>query len=453
MSERPIANLELMLDSASGASQAAHVPTRRAAANTESEMKVDGLSPVMVGDDASRGSKLRPNAGLDPRGTSSTGANAPPAKVAVGRAAGPAAPAEKPSLTDFRARLEGRVLIITGDDAASYASVVSDSQSGLVIGGKKAAGVLRRLAAEQPTRMLAIDPWQSQEDYATVERPFILDVTDDGQQSLFDGPSLEDSLRAQISLGAAFAVTPTGVMRAGDSRPLKAAVLAANKVRRVDVVLYMPLEPAWLTRDNLRSLIGILSKCQHPVAIAIADRNLDPYSKVLPALRQVVAALPYAIVWRTDLAGLDLMAHGAKAACVGVRPSQRAADIPGEKRIALNKIDKHPNVLRPELLRWVKTTLMVENWYASTDPPGCGCCVCGGGKVDRYGDSVAAQLEAHRHNVAVLMQLIEPVPALVGAKAWWKSLVADAIAEHTALGGRIGGQVKVPASLGAFNKD
>jgi hypothetical protein len=417
------------------------VATHSVNAIPESEIHMD--DPIV----ATRGYNATPEATpvAAPRGKTA------PASVSLA-VARPAAPAEQPTPTTFRDRLGGRVLIVTGDDAAQYSNVISSDRSGLVVGGKNAYDVVRRLAHADPTRLLAVDPWQSYTGYATAERPFILDTADDGQGSLFAPPTLEDHLSSQIALGAAFAVTPTGIIHAGDNSPLKAAVIAINKIQRSDIVLYAPMALACFQQDNLRSLIGILSKCEHPVAIAVADRNPDPYSKVLSVLRELVVALDYAIVWRTDAAGFDLMAHGAQAACIGAIPSKRAADTPGEKRFATDKRDMHPHVLRRELLRWVKTTFMVDNWYASLDAPGCSCVVCQGRRVDRYGDNDAARLEAHKHNVAVIMEIIESVPNPVGALPWWNAAVADAVAEHISLGAAIGGRVKVPASLDAYSR-
>jgi hypothetical protein len=46
--------------------------------------------------------------------------------------------------------------------------------------------------------------------------------------------------------------------------------------------------------------------------------------------------------------------------------------------------------------------------------------------------------------------LIESETTPVGAKAWWRGLANDAVAEHTALGGQIGRKLTPPASVDAF---
>ena len=123
-------------------------------------------------------------------------------------------------------------------------------------------------------------------------------MADEDAPALLPAPTLEEYLQAQIGAGATFATTPTGVMRAGDRRSLKKAIRQVNDLDRDDVVFYVPLELAWFTSANVKGLIGVLAACKHPVAIAIADSNGDPYTKVLPALRSVVASLSYGMIWR-----------------------------------------------------------------------------------------------------------------------------------------------------------
>lgn len=352
--------------------------------------------------------------------------------------------------TGLRRRIHGRVFVLIGEDAENYADVVNDACSGLVIGGKGALEEVRRMAHSHPDRMLAVDPWLSEKVYASEEAPFILEVADEDAPALLPAPTLEEYLQAQIKVGATFATTPTGVMRAGDRRTLKKAIRQVNDLDRDDVVFYVPLEPAWFTLANIKGLIGVLSACEHPVAIAIADSNGDPYTKVLPALRSVVASLSYAMMWRSDLAGLDLMAHGAKAASIGVLPAKRAAKVPDSFRRASDKTDRRPQVLRPELLRYVRTSYMRDEWYAATEPQLCWCKVCDGREIDRFSKATESRLEAHRHNAVTLVALIENVGNLVGDKNWWRVVARDAVAEHTVLGGQLGRKVEPPASVDAF---
>lgn len=360
------------------------------------------------------------------------------------------APSVAPEYTGVRRRIHGRVLVLIGEDAEHYVDVVNDACSGLVIGGKGALEEVRRMAHSHPDRVLAVDPWLSEKGYASEEAPFILEVADEEAPALLPAPTLEEYVQAQIGAGATFAITPTGVMRAGDRRSLKKAIRQVNDLDRDDLVFYAPLELAWFTSANVNGLIGVLAACRHPVAIAIADSNGDPYTKVLPALRSVVASLSYGMIWRSDLAGLDLMAHGAKAASIGVLPAKRAAKVPDSFRRASDKTDRLPQVLRPELLRYVRTSYMRDEWYAATQPPLCWCKVCDGREIDRFSQATESRLEAHRHNAVTLVALIENVGNFVGDKNWWRVLARDAVAEHTVLGGLLGRRVEPPASVDAF---
>ena len=366
----------------------------------------------------------------------------------------PTAPAEQPDPRGFWAHVGGRVLVGAADEAGHYAALLEPTRSGLVVSGKSASHIVRGIHTGSPGLVLAIDPWQAYTAYATADAPFVLDNTPDGQETLIDPPTLSDVLDSQRGAGATFAVTPTGVMRAGDNDPLKEAVRAINREERDDAALLVPLEPACLLKDNLPYVIGILQYCEHPVAVSIADTRLDPYTKALTALRELVASLPNAMVWRTDLAGLDLMAHGAKVACIGDIPSRRAADTPGKSRYSVDPNNKFPYVLMRDLARWRKSNKIQRDWYARIESPGCPCIVCRGAKVDRYNVSDESRLEAHKHNVAVLMEILREAPAyVVGAKAWWAGVVADAVTAHTALGATIGGRVTVPACITAYGKD
>jgi hypothetical protein len=360
------------------------------------------------------------------------------------------APSGAPQYTGLRRRIHGRVLVLIGEDAEHYVDVVNDACSGLVIGGKNALEAVRRMAHSQPDRVLAVDPWLSERGYASEEAPFILEVADEDAPALLPAPTLDEHLQAQIGAGATFATTPTGVMRAGDRRSLKQAIRQVNDLDREDVVFYVPLELAWFTSANVKGLIGVLAACKHPVAVSIANSNGDPYTKVLPALRSVVASLSYAMIWRSDLAGLDLMAHGAKAASIGVLPAKRAAKVPDSVRRASDETDRRPQVLRPELLRFVRTSYMRDEWYASTEPPLCWCKVCAGRAIDRFSPATESRLEAHRHNAVTLVALIENVGNLVGDEDWWRVLARDAVAEHMVLGGQLGRKVEPPASVDAF---
>ncbi len=446
---------ELTPDPSGAASRTDRVAATFASTHSESETNVNDLNPAGagakdVGPEPAPAATTWPDAGdISPPAWS--GAAEPAIPTSRPTATAPAVEADK---AGFRDRLAGRVLVVAGKgDAAPFAELISETESGLVLCGKGALDALKQLSDAYVSLPMAIDPWQSYAAHATVKRPFNIDGLATGNARGAKAATLERFLVAQISAGAEFAVSPTGIQFAGDTRPLKEAVEVMNEIKRDDVVLHVPLETAWFAKENLHSLKGILAHSKHPVAITVVDRNRDPYSKFLPQLRELVAALEYAIVWRVDFAGLDLMAHGAKACAIGAIPSHRGVTLTDGPRHSSDKSNHFPHVLLPDYLRWVRANHMRVKWFARIQPLKCACVVCGGAAVDRFSASDDDRFEAHRHNVAVLMVLIENAPSLVGAKVMWSQMVAQAIVEHASLGRYIGGQVDVPPELKAYSAD
>lgn len=116
-------------------------------------------------------------------------------------------------------------------------------------------------------------------------------------------------------------MTPTCFIEAdetGEARALEAVVDQANGLDREDTVVLLPCNWRWLREPSLSRLADRIRACRHPVAL-IMQADEDPLKRryVPEGLRQLCRSCPRLLLWRTDLAAFDAMAHGASGAAVG----------------------------------------------------------------------------------------------------------------------------------------
>ncbi|HEV7566680.1 MAG TPA: hypothetical protein VGO31_12050 [Microbacteriaceae bacterium] len=341
-------------------------------------------------------------------------------------------------------RLDMRVLVVASSEAAAMAPHIDVNVSGLVVAGADALSTVRGLRHVYPDLLLMAEPVAPKEYVATEDHPFMLDLSGIFPQTL------DDVLAGQAHAGASVMVTPTGFIDAGNSDALKAAVEQANLVERDDIVVLLPLHFRWSADPDVKQLIAVAKRSKHPVAIALGDRGNPLANKGVPAgYQQLFTAVPWAMPWRTDLAGFDALANGAKAAVIGQLPSLRRFDLPGKTGFAQRPGEKVPHILLPEQLRYSRTSFMQESWFASVQPYTCECRICDGRAVDRFGGSPEHRLEGHLHNLVAISEMRREIGDLDEAerKQWWLGRLRRADHAHHTLASYTSTKVDLPADI------
>lgn len=353
----------------------------------------------------------------------------------------PTAPARQRSAREV---LDGSLLLMAGKPGRDLVHLVPQSASGLVLTSAEQNKTMRTLRAAFPSMVLAAEPATAGKQYATPEAPFVL-PQEDG--ALF-ATSIVELLDAQIQAGASFAITPTGYVAPGDADPLKAAINEANELDRDDMVLYLPCDPRWVTKDERRQLMAWLKRSRHPVALALGSET-NPHKErgVSEGMREVCEQVSGVMPWRADLAAFDGLAHGAHAAAIGLRAGNRHALEPDHRGFAI-LTDRTPRVLVPSLLRFMMAGHL-DNRFASTQPPVCNCHVCHGRPLTRFQNG--QDLEADRHNTLTLMSLFDQMTAYPGGpSAWWTQTLRDAAVEHDLVAAQTGQPFELDRVLKAW---
>lgn len=369
--------------------------------------------------------------------------------ITLGHVPGSAAPATKTLTRAQRTKaarlLSGRTLMLAGSDAPVMAPLLDKRLSGMILTGASAYEALRPLRRQNPGLLLAMEPGSVTKYTATAENPFQL-ATD----GLFD-ETLTEFLNAQSSAGAEITLTPTGFMPAGDADPLREAVRLSNASGRDDTVLLLPVHPRWLKTENIKQLIAIAKKSQHPVGLIVCNSYGDPLdAKGVPeGYREFFDSVPGAIAWRTDMAGFEALSRGALAAAIGELPSMRRGVEPKRGPQSSDKTDKSPAVLLPRMLRYARTSAMTRNWFASTTAPSCPCQFCQGRTWDSFTGSDEDRMEAHLHNLGIIMTLTRDLNALTSEspKAWWRRMLSQAEVEHELLSARTSVKIEMPGPI------
>jgi hypothetical protein len=341
--------------------------------------------------------------------------------------------------------LRGRILAMVGRrDAETVAARVSLADGGLVVTGDPKLGVIARLRRSHPDLLLAQDPGADRDWHAEPDAPFSL-----GEPDLFGAATMDRALDAQIEAGASFALTPTRHVRAGDADSLKAIQRAAERISRTDVVVRVPVDAAWGKPTQVRQLIAVLSRIEHPVALSLASTK-DPMDGrgVVAAIRDLTLELPHVALWFSDLCAIAHVCDGGLAGAVGFLPSLRHGAIPGKSGFAQDKSDRTPHILIPGWLRYMRGSKL-EDTFAGAAPPYCPCSVCGDRPLDRFSGSDVDRMQAHAHNVAVLMDLAAEMsrtkPAL--RMMWWREQLAQAAARHAEAEEATGRHLALPPLL------
>ncbi|WP_406297451.1 hypothetical protein OG948_17440 [Embleya sp. NBC_00888] len=285
---------------------------------------------------------------------------------------------------------------------------------------------------------------------ATEESPFLLPSDD-----MFG--EVETSLSFQKARGASAALTPTGYIPTANSKALKAVWHAAKRIERGDVIVSLPVGAGWLKDDHIKQLIGVCARITQPKAL-IMTGQFDPSadSKELPAnLRRLMGEVEHMALMRTDLAGLDAMAHGALFAGIGGDSSMRHS-VPAHERALSSGFNGpwHASVLLPDLMCFTKGNVIADR-YANEDPPRCSCDVCDGRGLHRF--DPLARMEAEDHNNLIWREWFFTMAARspgTARQAWWRDKCAAAIDRYSLENQRLGlssrGGFQVPKPLKAW---
>jgi hypothetical protein len=363
------------------------------------------------------------------------------------------------SRLSVRQALRDRCLTVASPEAAKgLARHLDNNHGGLVFSSTQGISSGESIHAYYPGLILAPDPREREEQAATPDAPIGLPSADtSGQLTLGGGVrgqlTPQEIIDAQFRSGADIGVIPGRFIRAEDSESLSALIDMGNTVERDDVIVRVPCAHPWLRpdEDHAGQLAAILDRSRHPVALSPADWA-DPMEQTgVPAgLRAVSRALgSRVIIWKTDLAGLDAMIHGALAASIGVIPSLRHTCPPGGPGKAIDKTDKAPSIFLPTLLRYVRASYLHNEWFASTDPWTCDCGICRGRQVDRFTGSKQDLAEAGAHNAIAITALYRDLTVLPTEHRTilWREKLEQAELAHTELSVYIQRQVPFPKVL------
>ncbi|MFF9160681.1 hypothetical protein ACF081_10525 [Streptomyces longwoodensis] len=290
---------------------------------------------------------------------------------------------------------------------------------------------------------------------ATPAAPFGL-RSGEGWRDL-DLVGLEEILEGQRHNRASFAVTPTCFIPAPEAGgyPVPEAVVAqANQLSREDTVVLLPCNWRWLRRSSVPLLVEHIRSCRHPVALIVqADGDPLERDQAVEGLRQVCRSCPRVMLWRTDLAAFDAMAHGALGAAVGASAVLRHGVAPrpdnggGGRR-------PYPVVLVRRLLRYHRVATL-QDWFAHVDPWTCDCAVCKDAALVRFTDRESDVLAALQHSVCELYALHgELDTTLPGDEriGWWRQQLSDAREYYRLLATRTNVEVGFPKVLQAWTR-
>lgn len=168
------------------------------------------------------------------------------------------------------------------------------------------------------------------------------------------------------------------------------------------------LDSQWLTAAGSEALAADLLDSDRPVALSFVDRN-DPLGSrdSIFALRRILSIDLSIALFRTDLAGIGGLVHGADLAALGFTSSLRHVHPAGSQfGGSRNRSDTSPNVLHPLALSWVRASRL---WRArgETDLRSCGLPLCGGLDLGRFRYSTPGDPEPHLHSVEVWLTVLD----------------------------------------------
>jgi hypothetical protein len=219
--------------------------------------------------------------------------------------------------------LAGKVFVhARATDIEPLLHLVNGDFSGLVLarteGARAAFRIRRALGSECP---ILLDPAAYELERATPEEPFRL------PKGTLKSSALRSYTRDLCEMGADAVLTPTRYIGAADVDSLEAIVGAASSLHP-QTVLSLPIDIAWLSDEWITTLIELLGSSPAPKAFMLGGRPATPQGMaiMLANLRRLADDIPQVALFRTDLAGLDLIAHGGLAAAIGTSSATNYAE-------------------------------------------------------------------------------------------------------------------------------
>ncbi|WP_420311915.1 hypothetical protein ACOB87_30385 [Streptomyces sp. YS-B37] len=350
--------------------------------------------------------------------------------------------------------LRDRLLIMVNDQSAiDVLPHIPARTGGLVVTGAAASVRCREVRNALPETVVVLDHGSHTQQIATTETPFGLKTSYGWRHLNLAG--LNEILDGQRDNKASYAVTPTCFVPAdqvGDASILKAVIRQANQLRRGDTVVLLPCSWRWLRRSSLPYLAEQIQTCRHPVALALqADSDPLERNQAPEGLRQLCRSCPRLVLWRTDLAAFDAMAHGALGAAVGASAVLRHAVAPRPDNGG-GGFKPYPVILVRRLLRYLRAATL-DDWFAHIDPWNCDCAVCNGAALTHFTDSDAGVLAALQHTVCELYSMHEELDATLPGDeriGWWRQQLADTWEHHRLLASQTSTEIPFPKVLQAW---
>ena len=341
--------------------------------------------------------------------------------------------------------MSGRVFTMAGAETMATAPYVDAQHGGMVLTGPAGLQTAGHMRSRHKNVVFLVEPTSARVP-ATEDRPLILEM----QDSLLP-PTVEEVLAGQRQAGAAVSVIPAGFVGVGESGVLKAVVAAAQRIDRDDAILPIFAHQKWMGPDAIGQLITWANRSPHRVALALGAKQGDPLDAkgAAEGYRRFFEEVDGAIPWRTDMAGFDALAHGARSAVIGQIPSLRRLDVPGTRPFSSDPSNRSPHLFSADLLRFTRSSVMQKQWFASVEPWTVRDRLGQAREVDSFTGSDDDRLEAHLINLAAIDQMAAQVTAMTTAQAagWWARQVDSAIAEYERLRRYTNVKVSIPATL------
>jgi hypothetical protein len=253
-------------------------------------------------------------------------------------------------------------------------------------------------------------------------------------------------LSLQHDDGLPLALTDSGFVSDGDVEGLR-LILTQSEVahRRAQargrgVLAALPMAVSWLT-DLADVLVDELNKVGTPVAVMF-EHERDPLSArgAVPGLVAVLGAEVPVAVLRCDTSALGALAHGAAAVSVGDSSSTRHIPLARQGPGGGSAIPAAATLV-PALLSYVHLDKIDAAIAAAPGLPlwTCDCRVCAGRRLDWIADSVEPAVAAFEHAVSALAMTARTLFADRRSIAWpthWADAVRDAVGNHAPVAAR-----------------